>query len=1048
MGSLGTQGERKQVTVMFADLQGSLELLSDLDPEEARRLLDPVLMMMVAAVRRYGGTVNQVMGDGIMALFGAPIAQEDHAVRACHAALDLHAALIREPAVVRAGADLALRVRVGINSGEVVVRLIDSDLRFEYSAIGRTTHIAARMEQMAVPGTTLITATTRRLAEGYIDVRPVGPVSVRGLGTPVDVYELVGAPTERPRYEAARVRWSTRFVGRGAELMTLHQCAKRAAAGRGQVVAVVGEPGIGKSRLVSEFTRALERPGWAVLETGAILHAPTTAYLPVIGLLRRYFDVHESDSPPEIADKVTARMLQLGDAPPQILPPLLDLLGVPVDDAAWAALDPARRRQTMLDAVSDVLVRQSRAQPIALVVEDLQDLDSETEALLDRLVAWAAAERLMLVLTHRPEYVHGWSRRGHYTQIPVQPLPPPEAQQLLEELLGTEPELESLVDLLVERSDGNPLFLEASVSDLVDAQALVGEPGSYRLKHVITALDVPSTVQAVLAARIDRLAEADRSLVQCTAVIGKDVDVAVLAAVLDLDNEEARRRLEALAARGFLYESRPFPSPRFSFTHVVVLEVALGSLVRERRRELELKVLQALERLHSGHLIEHAERLAHHAIRAEAWPRAVQHCRAAGARALARSAHGAAVEYFERALGALGHLPQSSDAIVSAIDMRLELRAALIPLGEYRRTVDYLREAEALARAAGDEQRLAAIGSHLGNYLHLTGHLTGAIKQSRHALEIAERLGNVDLAVVTTAYLAFAYHTAGDYRAAADLARRNVVVLEGPLRRHRFGMTSLPAVYSRTCLAWALAELGDFDAADAAGAEALAIAEQEEHAYSIVYGCLAAGVPRLRRGDFEAACTLMERAAELCRSAEIRVLRSMTAVPLAAAYGHAGRITDAVRLLEETAERARDIRDPIGHWVRTGALAQAYALDGRALEAHPLALQYLQQRRTIGARGYEAWALHLLGDVTERLGAAAQSQALEHYRDAMAAAQALGMRPLIALCRLGLGRTASRLGRREEGAAAIATARQEFRSMGMTTWITRADEAARDEAAQ
>jgi tetratricopeptide (TPR) repeat protein len=525
------------------------------------------------------------------------------------------------------------------------------------------------------------------------------------------------------------------------------------------------------------------------------------------------------------------------------------------------------------------------------------------------------------------------------------------------------------------------------------------------------------------------------------AVIGKDVEVAVLAAVTGLDDVETVRRLDRLAARGFLYESGGAPVPRFSFTHVLVLEVALRSLVRERRRELELSVLQALERLHAGGLAEHGERLAHHAIRAEAWERAVKHCRAAGARALARSAHGAAVQYFEHALAALGHLPQSSATVVAAIDLRLDLRAALIPLGEYRRTVAYLREAEVLARAASDEERLAAIGSHLGNYLHLTGHLDSAIEQSRDALAIAERLGNVDLIVVTTAYLAFTYHTAGDFPAAADLARRNVDLLQGPLRRKRFGMTSLPAVYSRTCLAWALAELGDFEAADAAGAEALAIAEQEDHAYSIVYACLGAGVPRLRRGDFEAACVLLESAADLCRSAEIPVLRSMIAVPLAAAYGYAGRVADAIRLLEETSARARDIRDPIGHWVRTGALAQAYALGGRALEAQPLALQYLQQRRSIGARGYEAWALHLLGEVTEQLGAAAQAQAHEHYGAALAAAQPLGMRPLAALCRLGLGRTAGRLGCEAEAAAAITAASEEFRAMGMTTWLTRAHEA-------
>ncbi|MBI4638543.1 MAG: AAA family ATPase [Candidatus Rokubacteria bacterium] len=1039
-GSLaGTQGERKQITVLFADLRGSLELLGDRDPEEARRLLDPVLVLMVEAVRRWSGTVNQVMGDGIMALFGAPIAQEDHAVRACHAALELHDAVARHAATVRPSLNVDLRLRIGLNSGDVVVRFVESDLRFEYTAVGRTTHVAARMEQLALPGTTLLTGTTRRLAEGYVDVRSVGPVTVRGLATPVDVYELLGTWRERPRFEAARVRWSTRFVGRDLELAALRRAAERAAGGRGQVVAVVGESGIGKSRLVGEFTRRQLPDGWLVLETGAIPHSPTSPYLPVVGLLRRHLDVREGEDAARIGDAVTARILTLHEAPTDMVPPILELLGVSVEDPAWRELDPARRRQRTLDAVTEFFVRHSLTQPVCVVVEDVQDLDAETQALLDRLVDRVASERMLLVVTYRPEYVHGWSGRGHYAQLPVQPLPPDEAERLLSELLGAEPELEGLVALLVERSDGNPLFLESSVSDLVEAQTLVGEPGSYRLKQPVAAVHVPSTVQAVLAARIDRLSEEDRSLLQWAAAIGKDIPVGLLAAVMGLEPEQARSRLDGLVARGFLYESGLAPAAQFSFAHVLVLEVALGGLVTETRRALDLRILDALERLHADRPGEQAERLAHHALRGEVWDRAVRYCREAGARALLRSAHGAAVEYFGRALAALGCLPQTGETIVQGIDVRLDLRTALIPLGEYRRTVDHLREAETLARSVGDERRLASVGSHLANYLHLTGQLTGAVEQARHALGIAERLGDVELQVVTTAYLAFAYYTLGSYREAADLARRNTVARAAPSEQERFGMTSLPPVYSRTCLAWSLAELGDFDEAERIGDEAIAIAERADHSYSVVYACLAAGVPRLRRGAFDAALVALERAFTLCHTREIPVLLSIVAVPLAAAYGHAGRVADAVRVLEETAERAQQIRDPIGHWVRTGALAEAYALAGRPVEAHPLALQYLAQRRTIGARGYEAWALHLLAEVTARLEPPAQQQASRHYEDAITLAGRLDMRPLAALCRLGLGRLDRRLGRTTEGEATIREAIEGFRSMGMRTWLERAE---------
>jgi class 3 adenylate cyclase len=499
------EGERKQVTVLFADLKGSMELLADRDPEEARQLLDPVLERMMAAVHRYEGTVNQVMGDGIMALFGAPLAHEDHAVRACYAALAMQAAVQQYAAEVQRTHGVPLQMRVGLNAGEVVVRTIGNDLHMDYSAIGQTTHLAARMEQMAMPGSILITPAVLRLAEGYVQVRSLGPVPVRGLETPMEVCELVGASGIRRRLQTAAVRGLTRFVGRDTELTALGQVLERATAGQGQVVAVVGEAGVGKSRLVYECIHSPHTQGWLVLESASVSYGKATPYFPVIDLLKRYVHVEDADEPRTIRARVTGQVLTLDESLQEAIPALLWLLDALPDDSPFRTLDPPQRRQRLLDALKRVLLRESQVQPLLLVFEDLHWIDTETQALLDRLVDSLPTARILLLVNYRPEYQHGWSNKTSYTQLRLDALSPASADEVLQALLGDDPSLTPLKPLLIARTEGNPFFLEESVRTLAETGILVGERGAYRLEHALQNLQVPATVQAVLAARIDRL---------------------------------------------------------------------------------------------------------------------------------------------------------------------------------------------------------------------------------------------------------------------------------------------------------------------------------------------------------------------------------------------------------------------------------------------------------------------------------------------------------------------------------------------------------------
>jgi class 3 adenylate cyclase/tetratricopeptide (TPR) repeat protein len=1035
------EGERKQVTVLFADLRGSLEILADRDPEDARRLLDPVLERMMEAVHRYEGTVNQVMGDGIMALFGAPLAHEDHAVRACYAALRMQESIGSLAEELRQRHGLSVQIRVGLNSGEVVVRSVGSDLRMDYTAVGQTTHLAGRMEQLAPPGQIFLTEHTLRLVEGYIAVKSLGPVPVKGLAAPVAIYELKGPGPIRSRLQLAAARGLSRFVGRDAELGELSAAMEQARGGHGQVVALVGEPGVGKSRLVREFTAVHLPAEWRVLETFATSFDTSAAYLPMISLLRGYFDLHEWDDARTIREKVTAALLGLDQSLLGALPALLTLLDLPVEDLAWQGLDPRQRRQRTLDAIRRLLIRESQRRPLCLVIEDLHWIDPEAQAVLDALVDSLPAARILLLVTYRPEYKQGWSRKSYYAQIAVHPLPHGMAEELLRGLLGDGADVAKLRAQLIERTEGNPFFLEESVRHLVETGALYGERGAYRVGRGADTVEVPATVQALLAARIDRLPPEDKRVLQCAAVIGKDVPLPLLEAIAEVSDDDLRRSVHDLQAAEFLYETSLFPVFEYTFKHALTLDVAFGTLLQDRRRALDARLVETLERRSDDPIVERIERLAHHAFRGGVWDKAVTYSREAGTRAYARSAHRTAVRYFEQGLQALTQLPETPEAIGQGIDLRLDLRASLSPLGDFGRMLDYMTEAERLAEALGDRRRLGLVSSFLANYFNVMLDLERAVEYGERAVAIASELHDTTVMTLANNFLGLARYSMGEFPAAIELARRNIALLQDDLARDLFGLALLPAVYARTVVAWSLAELGNFSEAAEIAREGIAIAEAVDHPYSLVFACLGLGTVHLRRGDFQEAITHLERAVRTCRTRDLPVIFAQAASPLGSAYCLAGRADAALDLLKEAIEQAIAIGDPFGHWLRAAGRAEVYIRVGRAADALPLAQRGVDISKAVKGRGVTAWALRLVGEVAAAQTPPLVDEAEAAYREALKMAQEMGMRPLEARCRLGLGALYQQAARPVEARAEIAHAVEGLRALGMHTWLARAESA-------
>jgi class 3 adenylate cyclase/tetratricopeptide (TPR) repeat protein len=1033
------EGERKQVTVLFADLKGSMELLADRDPEDARQLLDPVLERLMAAVHRYEGTVNQVMGDGIMALFGAPIAHEDHAVRACYAALHMQEAIGRYADELRRQQGLDVQIRVGLNSGEVVVRSIGNDLHMDYTAVGQTTHLAARMEQLARPGTALLTADTLRLVEGYVEVKPLGLMPVKGLPEPVEVYELLRAGPVRSRLQAAAARGLTRFVGRDTELDALCQALEQAGARQGQVVAVIGEPGVGKSRLFYEFTHSHRTHGWLQLTSSSVSYGKATAYLPVIDLLIDYFGIESRDEARTRREKVTGKLLTLDRTLEPALPAVLALLEVPVEDPQWQALDPPQRRQHTLEAVKRVLLRESQVQPLLLIFEDLHWIDAEAQALLESLVESLPTARLLLLVNYRPEYQHSWGSKTYYTQLRLDPLPPVSADVFLRALLGGDPGLTPLKQVLIARTQGNPFFLEESVRTLVETGILVGDRGASRLAKSVENLQVPTTVQAVLAARIDRLPPEGKGLLQTAAVIGTEVLLPLLQAIAEVPEAVLQRSLAHLQAAEFLYETRLFPEREYIFKHALTHEVAYQSLLQERRRVLHARLVEALEALAGDRLDEHVDRLAHHALRGELWEKALAYLRQAGTKAQARSANQEAVVYFEQALTALAHLPDSRARHEQAIDLRLALEGALILLAEVGRRLDHLRSAETLAQGLDDQQRLGRVSVAMIHYFWQTGDHQRAVEAGQRARALGTACADVGLQVSTNYYLGQVYHTLGDYPRAMDVFGQIVSTLQGELLYERCGLVGLPSVFSRTWLGWCLAELGGFTEGMALAEEGLRVAEAVQHPFSLVEAYRGVSVLQLRKGDLPRAIRALECGLGLCQAWDIRLTSAWFGAALGYVYALVGRDADAVPLLE------REWRGPMHRGFaradRFLFVSEAYLLAGRLAEAHTYAVQAVEASQTRQARGNEAWTLRLLGEIAARRNPPEVGPAEDHYRQALALAQELGMRPLRAQCHRGLGSLYATIGQHEQARAELSAAIALYRAMEMTFWLPQAEAA-------
>jgi class 3 adenylate cyclase len=736
------EGERKQATVLFADVKGSMELAEQLDPEAWHTILDRFFAILTEGVHRFEGTVNQYTGDGIMALFGAPIAHEDHAQRACYAALHLRDRLRQYADELRLDPGVSFSFRLGLNSGEVIVGKIGDDLRMDYTAQGHTVGLAQRMEQLAPPDGIALSQHTQKPVDGFFSVRSLGPLQVKGAREPAGVFVLEGVGSHRTRLDTSRARGLSRFVGRDSEMEALEAALARSLEGTGRVAAAVGEAGVGKSRLCAEFVERCRARGLMVYEAHCPAHGKTIPYLPLLELLRNLFGITDQDGPREARQKIAGELALLDDAFADDRAMVLNFLGVGDPKAPPLQLEPAVRQRRLFTFLRRLIQLRTEAEPIVLLIDDLQWIDPGSDLFLTQIVEAVSATRTFLLVNFRPEYEAAWTRKSWVLQLPMAPLGPDALAELVRDWVGSSPSVAALPALVGARSGGNPFFAEEIVLSLLETGRLVGTRGAYELATAIDAVEVPATVQSLLAARIDRLGEREKQLLYTAAVIGKEFSRPLLESVIEMQGDDLDAALTALLAAELVHERAIYPVAEYAFKHPLTHEVALGTQLTTARRARHAAVAEAITAAEAERLDEHAGLLAHHwteageALRAATW-----HVRAA--RWVRITDLTASRRHWTKARDLLVPLPDSAERTRLLLEAYPELISTLDRLGaEPAESAAVFVEAIDLARKAGDRRTEALVEAAYSQLRSSQSDFDGMVEHASRAITIADAQGD------------------------------------------------------------------------------------------------------------------------------------------------------------------------------------------------------------------------------------------------------------------------------------------------------------------
>jgi class 3 adenylate cyclase/tetratricopeptide (TPR) repeat protein len=1032
------EGERKLVTVLFADVVDYTAMSEKLDPEVVHQIMDSCFNLLMNEIHKYEGTVNQFTGDGIMALFGAPVAHENHAQRACHAALSIHHALKGYEESLQNDYGVKFKMRIGLNSGPVVVGTIGDDLRMDYTAIGDTTNLASRMESLATPGSVIVSRATYKLVKEYFEFKARDKTEIKGKEIPQDTFELIKLSNIETRLEASAAKGLTKFVGRKNTMAILKEAFKKSSSGKGQVVGVVGEAGIGKSRLILELRNTLSKDGYTILEGRCIHFGHAIAYLPIIEILKRFFQITEADTEPVIKEKMASIILRFDEKLQSNLPPLQDVLSLNVEDQNYTNCEPQHKKNMIFESIRDLLILESQNKPLVLIIEDLHWIDKTSEQLLDYIIGRLANTPILMILLYRPEYVHKWGSKTYYSKIGLRQLTSQSSAELIRAILydcDIDPELEALI---LNRSGGTPLYIEELTHSLLEDRSIKREKNQCFLGIAPQDIEVPDTIQGIIAARIDRIEENLKRIMQVASVIGREFAFRLLQSVTGL-SEELKSYLLNLQTLEFIYEKSLFPELEYIFKHALTQEVTYNSLLLKKRKDFHARIGVAIEEIYTERLEEFYEILAYHYTKGEHPEKAFLYLKLSGKKSTSNHSLSEAIRFYKQALEMLNNQPATADSKKDKLQVLLSMSVPLRVAGYPEDSLGILEEGERLAKEIGDEKILANFYSLIGNLYGTRGDTQLSQKYGEHCFEQSQKIQDVDIMAPAAYDLCNLYMFIGKYSRVIDIAPAVIQIIEETKRKSDF-FSRPDNVYSEICgyYGLSLGMLGNFEKGNAfcekSLRHAILIGDLRtmgfcENMYGYLYSLI--GDWKLSKEHFEKCVRYFEKAQWLWPL-------GIACSGLAYVSSFSGDREMAYRYLEKVHELNRESPIEIFSSLMYALLGTSYV----NLKDQKSSRKYFEKALSLSEKNDEKHVKGLsrlgLGWILANTDASQFEKAEEYILSGIALLEKISVRPHYAIGYFDLGRFYADIGQKDKAVKKVKKAEKLFREMGMDYWLTRA----------
>jgi len=967
------EGERKLVTVLFADVANYTAISEKLDPEEVHQIMDGCFTILMDEIHNYEGTINQFTGDGIMALFGAPVAHENHAQRACYAALLIQKAMGEYGETVKKDTGVDFTMRIGLNSGPVIVGSIGDDLRMDYTAIGDTTNLAARMENAARPGSVLVTKNIHRLVKDFFECTSVGMVKVKGKEEPLEAYELVKAGEVETRFGASVAKGLTKLVGRGREMATMKEAYDRARSGSGQVVGIVGEAGVGKSRLLIEFRSVLPKEDYTYLEGQCLHYGGSMAYLPLLDIVKSYFGIKEDDREYIIKKKVAEKLLHFDERLKNTVPSFQEILSLKVDDTSYLQLEPGVRKLRTFEAIRDLLICESETKPLLVAIDDLHWIDSISEEFVSYLIDWLAGTHILLILLYRPEYTHQWGSKSYYSKVGVDQLSPTSSAHLVQNILEGGAIVPKLGELILNRAGGNPLFVEELTQSLVENGSIQKKDHQYVLTKEASEIDVPDSIQGIIAARIDRVEENLKRIMQVASVIGREFAYRILQTITGM-KEELKSSLINLQGLEFIYEKQLYPELEYIFKHALTQEVVYKSLLQKRRKEIHEKIGSAIEELYPDRLEEYYELLAYHYVRSDNSEKAVEYLDLANQKAAKLNAMEAAKSYFDQAMNLLDTQPDTEvnqQRRVTILVNQSLVFTLLFRVPDYH---DLLTRYEHMAIELGNQGLLGRFFSAMGWCQWWIGNYDLAIQTLGKAAELCETSGAFEYAGTAYNNLQWSHLSKGEFEQVISLQKEALRTTEQQFNLRVY-------VYAFAAASWACTYLDRWDGAIENGKEALKKAGEYSDNSLISFSASVICLAYCLKGELDRAIEYGELAVQKAPTPADKLWAQGF---LAMTWCRAGKLRQGIETLRKVIaahKKGRFLFGEVGYTIMFGV---GYFLAGEYDKAIQLFKEGLERAERSGMEWFIGFAHLLLGQTALNTD---PKQAIYHFEQSITSYQ-------------------------------------------------------------